>query len=864
MKSLPRWLRLWSLLVEGWVPRDDRERWREEWAAELQRMAASDAGFVDLAARAAGALPHAVALRWHSIVGELLGSDLRQAWRGLVRHPGFFALATLTLALGLGGVFAMTALVRAVFLEPLPIPDPDRVVWHWGVLPASDRASVSPPDYLDYSERTTVYEGFAAMSSSPFSVTARGEVEPTRLRARFVTADLLDVLGLAPVLGRGFVAEETEVGEPSTVLMSEAVWRSRFGGRRDVLGRTLDVDGRLLTVLGVLPSAVADLPGGDVDLWLPAPFASEGYHERRYHFLRPIARLRDGVSLELAQKELDGIAADLERAYPESNTGWSVRAVPLAEVATGPVRGVMTLFFGAVATVLLIACANVAGLLLARGSARRGEMALRAALGASRRRLLQLHLVEAALLALVAAVFGMALAAVLVRFAQRSAAAALPRVGSADEVLASPGFVLFAFGLAFALGLVFGAVPASRRDGGGVGAARRIVGGRERAIFRSRLVAVEIALSFLLLSGAFVFGRSLLETLAVDPGFRSERVVTLPVSLERGDAGRAFADRVLEEVEGLGTVESAALSTVVPMWAGRGDTYVYAADSPPGPEGAATALIGGVTPDYFRSLSIPILHGRTLRTGESGVVVVNRAFAEWMFGSDDPIGRRIVVDVGTDTDRDGLEVVGVVGDVRQLGPRIEPQREFYLPLASSDVGEAQLVVRTSGDPAAALATIRATIGALDAQQALEPARTLPDIAEDTTAVPRLQARLVGLLAGFAVVLAVVGLFGLLASLVSERRREIAVRRALGATSLGVGRWVAGQVSRSLVWGLGLGGIAVLALSRFVEGLVFGVAPLDPLSVVLAALLLATTAFLAAAPPLRRALGIDPARELRGE
>jgi putative ABC transport system permease protein len=790
--------------------------------------------------------------------------DVGFALRLLAKNKAFTLAATLTLAIGIGGTTVMFTIVDAVVIRPLPFPGPDRLVWGWGRFPQSDSASISPPDFMDYRAQAKSL-GVAAMTSFSLPTEVSGNGEPEVLAVRPVSAGFFETLGAAPVLGRTFVGADEQEERPLVAAISHGYWQGRFGSDPAVVGRTLVLDGKPVTVVAVM-GAGFDFPGG-VEIWTPLPLRSGEMHVRRFHFLRLIGRVRDGATTASAQAELDAIAAVLAREYPASNQAWSVRLVSLREALLGPARTPVLVSFGAVLCVLLIACVNVVNLLLARAASRAGEMAIRAALGAGRTRILRQLLAEGVVLALLGGLAGVAVAHGGVQAVRTFAPEGAARLLSASidaRVLA------FALAVSLATGLLFGLAPAraaARLDlRGAVG--NRLAGGPPRRV-RTALVVAEVGIAATVLVGAGLLSRSLFELLRVDPGFDPRPVLGAVLQLPEArypddDRRRAFAAGIVEEARSVPGVAHAAVTSRLPMAPQGGDTYFTIEGEPAPVEGKPTADIRAVSPGYFETMRIAVARGRDFgisdAPGAPPVVIVNEPFVRRFFAGGNPLGRRLAIDMGKTI---VAEVVGVVEGVRQYSLNFEPNAAMYVPFAQIPAPTVNLVVQASGPPASAMAGIRSAIQRLDRSLPVEVVAQSQRVAR-SAAESGFRTALIGAFAVVALVLSAIGIYGLLAGLVAERRREIGVRVALGAGASEVVALVVRESVRLAAFGLALGAVASLALGRLVSGLLFGVRPWDPLTFVGVAVVMTAAAAAASLVPARQVARVDPATILRQE
>jgi len=797
---------------------------------------------------------------------EAWAQDLRYALRGLGREPRFALLVVLTLAVGIGANTAMFSIVNGVLLSPLPFPAPDRLVRLYGSFSRNDTAGISPPDFLDYRERNDVFESMAARTVSS-TATLSGDGDAEEVRSGTVTANYFATLGVAPALGREFRSEEEEGGPHDVVVLSHGLWQRRYGADPDVLGRTIVVNGRAREVVGVMPPAF-DMPPG-AELWVPIPFGIPETSVRRFHFLRGVARLRPGVPIDAAQADLDVIARDLERTYAENAT-WKLNVVPLREEVVGPVRPALVLLSAAVALVLLIACGNVASLMLARATARQGEMAVRRALGASRGRLARQLLTESATYALAGGAVGLALSRLALDAVRVMAPDTLPR---ANAVAIDGRVLLFTLATALATGLLSGIGPALARRQAVLGEAAsgtRTSEGRGRRRARETLVVAQVAMSLALLVSAGLLVQSLWRLQQVAPGFEPAGVLAARVSLssatyETRDDVEAFFTPLLDETRALPGVERAGLVDIAPLGGGN-DTLVHLEDRPPAAESDKVyAQVRAVAGDFFETLRIPIVEGRALadtdRPGAPNAVVVNRTLAATLTPGGRALGSRLVLDFGEPY---VAEVVGIAGDVREWGPGVPAPPIMYVSNHQETRWWMTLVVRTSLPPSALAAPLRAIVRRLDPAVPLADVTTLDDRIEGASARPRFRAMLLGAFATTAFLMAVLGLYGTLSYSVSRRTREMGVRLALGARPADVLGLVVRQGLALVAVGLVIGLAGAVAASRLIEEQLFEVTPTEPFVYALVTAALAATGVLACLVPAHRASRVDPVTALRVE
>jgi predicted permease len=810
---------------------------------------------------------------------DTLRQDLRLALRTLRRAPGFATVAVLCLALGIGANTAVFSVVNAVLLRPPPVAEPDRLVRLWEAeRRGGGYGSVSFPNYRDWAREARAFTGLAAYHGR--SLTLGGAGEPERVQAVAATANVFRVLGVQPLLGRAFAPGEDAPDRPAVVVLSEGIWRRRFGADPAVVGRTIPLDTATATVVGVMPAALsARLSPVGADLWVPYRPSPEQAAARGDKGLSVLGRLGLGVTLEQAAAQLRAVAARLERAYPETQTNTSARVVPLRDDVVGGARRPLGVLLGAVALVLVIACANVAGLLLARASARRPEVAVRLALGASRAALVRQFLVEGLVLSFAGAAVGAALAWAGLRVLAPLAAGALP---VADD-LTLDGRVLAALaGVAMLSGVAVSLVPALRASApgaagrltGALGGQRTTVGGDQQRA-RGALVVAELAFSLVLLVGAGLLLRGFVALRGTPSGLVTAHVLTahVPVPAGRyppGTGPTRLVGPVLERVRAIPGVRSAGAISLLPVQsAWTWGNFTVEGRLTPAPDDAPSAELRLTSPGVFRSLGIPVRAGRdfTDADGHPGarVVIVNEALAREALAGADPLGQRLR--------RTGevYTVVGVVGDVRQAGLDQAPHPELHFPSGDSTAAAAPwvpdhltLVVRTAGPPAAVAAAVRDAARAVDPGAPVFDVQTMDAVVTRSLGGRRLTLYLLGSFAGVALALAAAGLYGVIAYLVAQRTRELGVRVALGARPGDVVRLVLWGGARLTALGVGLGLVGALALSRLLEGLLYGVGARDPLTFAAVPVVLAGVALLAAYVPARRAGCVDPLLAIRGE
>jgi putative ABC transport system permease protein len=795
--------------------------------------------------------------------------DLLYALRRLWAAPGFTLVAVLTLALGIGANAALFSIVNGVLLRPLPYPDPDRLVRVVGLYEGKP-VVMSPANFLDVRAAAATLEGLAAYDNTAFTLTGGGE--PHRVEAAEVTANFFDVLGVRPALGRGFEGGENDPGRAKVVVLGHGLWAQRFAGDPGVLGQAVVLDGQPYTVVGVA-AAGFDFPG-TTQLWVPMLHDAQFLQARGAVYLGTVARLAADASIEHARAELRGIAERLEAQHKDQNEGLGMGAIPLRDHVVGDVSRALTLLLGAVGFVLLIACVNVANLLLARHAARGHELAVRTALGAARGRIVRQLLTEAVVLGVAGGALGMAVASwgrELLLALQPGDLPRLAETGIDSTVLA------FCACLSVLTALLFGAVPAlaaTRRDP--TLALRE--GGRglfSRSRLGPSLVVGEVALAATLLAGAGLLLRTFSELRRVDPGFETPKALTFRTALPEAlydDARRLSFYRALEErIAAQPGVTAVGATMALPLSEVRFSISFDVAGRPPLPPAQQPSLeVRVATPGYLRAMGIPLLAGRPFTAGDSReappVVLLSREAVRRHFPDEDPIGKHITLGWGSGpgAPKAGGTVVGVVGDVKDHGLAEAHPPEIYLPYAQRPMLNMSLVVRTADDPARLTTAIRATLHDLDPNLPMLRVQTLEDVVSGSIARPRFYALLLAFFAATALALAALGVFGVLSYAVSQRSREIGLRLALGAVPSDLLRMVLGEAVRLVAIGLAIGIPVALLLSRSLASLLFGLTPTDPTTLAGVVIVLGAAALFAAALPAWRAARLDPLHALRIE
>ena len=795
--------------------------------------------------------------------------DFRFSLRSLLKRPGFTAIALLALALGIGANTAIFSLVNAVILQPLPYRDPDRLISVYGTRNRSSQGSVGPTDFLDYRSQNKTFEQFAASGSMMLPMNLTGSGEPERLNASIITGNYFDTFGVRPALGRGFSLENEKTGQDHVTVLSHAFWQTRFGGDPNIVNKTINLDGKAYEVLGVMPAEVV-LPQ-PAQLWVPINFdADPEMKMRNARFLRGIGRLKEGVTLDQAQTDTDLIAAQLEQQYPDSNTGWSLRLIPLREILVGGSRTMLFILFGAVGFVLLIACANVANLLLVRAAARQKEIAMRTALGASRLRIIRQMITESLLLAIFGGALGALLAVAGVKLLVSLGEDNIPRTANVKIDATVLAFTLL---ISLATGLLFGLAPAIRtmkenlvdalKDG--------IRGGSEATVknrTRSLLVVFESAIAVMLLIAAGLLIRSLVALQNVDPGFDPNNVLTLRVDLPRQkyntpEKASNFFEQLETRVAGLPGVEAVGLITDLPL-SGEARDMPYRVEGRPATSDIAFVDFRRVNKNYFSAMRIPLRRGRNFTEQEvrqsDKAIVVSQAFVDSVFPNEEALGKRLIIWSGIRNEP--YEIIGIVGDTRYQSLQGEPSATMYVP--TRELLFVNLVIRTQGDPLSLVGGVRKEVNALDPDQPIAAIRPMTEWVAMSAAGARYRTTLLGLFALLAMILAATGIYGVMSYSVAQRTQEIGVRMALGARPLDVLKLVVRQGMMLALIGVIVGLAGALALTRVMSSLLFGVTERDPITFVAVAALLIVVAFISCFVPAHRATRVDPLIALRYE
>ena len=799
--------------------------------------------------------------------------DIRYAFRTLGKSPGFTAIVVLTLALGIGANTAIFSLVNAVLLAPLPYKQPDKLVmvWSTNVAKGYKNFPVSGGQYAEWKSGNSVFDGMAASSDDLYTLTGAGE--PQVVIGYQFSADYFRLLGTRPALGRTFLDEEDRPGGPDVVVLSDAIWRRTFAADPAIVGKSITLTGKPFMVVGVMPSSFK-YPSL-VELWTPLALPASFLTNYDDTPLRVLARLKPGVTLKQAQAQMDSIEQRLAREHPQTDSGNSTTVIPLREQIAGDVKMPLLILLGAVGFVLLITCANVASLMLARAAGRRREIAIRIALGASRGRLIRQFLTESLLLSLLGATLGLLIAGgamnlLLSIFPNNIANLNIPQVTSIPMDARVFSFTLLA---ALLTGLLFGLAPvltfhASASAEGLKESNRSVTASSGELRSRSALVVSEFALTLMLLVGAGLLIASFRNLLRGNLGFDADHVISAQLFLSTKPEKRlAFVNDAMERITQLPGVESVGAAGFMPLsgfW-GEADFTVQGQPEPaPGQKPSAKSDL--VTPDYFRAMGISLLKGRTFtgqdRKGAAQVVVVNETLARKEFGSQNPIGQRL--NFGDSKKSDLWEVVGVVSDIHDFGLEEKVRGNVFRPFAQIPVPVVAFVVRTSGPPSNLTSAVKQAIWSVDKDQPIYKIVGLDQLANESLALRRVSSVLLGAFSALALLLAGLGIYGVMAFSVAQRTHEIGVRMALGAQRASVLKMIAGYGMRIVLAGIAMGLAGSLALSRVIASLLYEVKPTDGLTFVLTSVLLCFVALLACYVPARRAMQVDPMVALRYE
>jgi predicted permease len=836
---------------------------------------------------------------WTFALVENFWQDVRYATRSLAKSPGFLGVVVFSLALGIGANTTIFSVINAAMLRSLPYPNAGRLAVIWATVPGHPDETEAPPiaELMDWKAQNHVFEDIALVSNVD-EATISGVGEPEAVHAQYMTPNFFSLLGVEPELGRIFRDEEMQ-DKFQTILISDGLWKRKFNGDPNVLGKSVNIEGVNSTVVGVMPPGFAPFNEGRIDLWMPINAASTRYLARMDHWLMPVGRLKAGVTLEQAQREMDVIARRLEQAYPEANKGVGKKVVSLREELNRGAGQALYPLLGAVAFVLLIGCVNVANLMQSRTETRHKEFAVRASIGASRRRLLQQLLIEGGILAAVGGSLGIALSFWGIQIF-RKLSGGFP---GADSIRIDGNVLLFTMCVSLATAALFALAPAIRasradlnavlREGG-----RRSSGSRGRA--RHFLAIAEVALAMVLLVGAGLMISTLIRLQQVKPGFDPKNVMTLEMTLPEGgkyieripggDMERplaqvnVFHQRLLEQVATLAGVESSGLITYAPLRGVAHRTFMIVGHPVPAPEDMTRVSYDEVSPGYFRTMRVPLKRGRFLMETDTEsaewVVVINEAFARQYFPNEDPIGReiRLAFDSYAVNESRPRRIVGIAGDTKQyvLNEDARPfvyasysQQEPVFPGGSVFTHlEGTLLIRTSGDlharEADLVAAVKKIVGGIDPDEPVTRIATMEEIITESVGDSRFYMRLMGIFAGMALLLSVIGIYGVMSYFVNQRTHEIGIRLALGAQRRDVLAMIAKLGLKLAGIGVLIGTILALGLTQLIKVFLFGVKPTDPITYCAVAVALVVVALVACYIPARRAMRVDPMVALRYE
>ena len=816
---------------------------------------------------------------------DSLLKDTRYAIRSLIKRPGFVAVAIITLALGIGANTAIFSVINAVVLRPLPYDDPDRLVMVWETIAGNDRRSVAPGNYVDWRDHNKTFAGMSAVFNGNFNLTGNGE--PERINGATVTSNLMDVLGVPAQLGRTFQPDDDAHQDRRIVLISDGLWKRRFGVDKDVIGRNITIDEASYTVVGVMPSGF-QFPVKS-DLWvlgrdrnavsasLISQFPDNDWtHERDAHFLSVVGRLKPGASLSQAQSDIAGIARRAEQEFPNTNEGLSSNVVSLHTQIVGEVQGLLFILLGAVAFVLLIACTNVANLMLARSVKREREMAIRVAVGAGRWRLVRQLLTESLLLSFAGGLAGLFLSTWVVDLFIKLSPGDIPRL---DEAAVDLRLLGFTFVVSLLTGIGFGLLPAfhgtrvrlssSLKEGG------KTTSGRLHRTTRNVLIASEIALAQILVVGAGLLILSYVRASQINPGFNPLGVLSAKIApsakkYPNPKAKAAFYSVVLDRLSHLPGVQSVGMVMNLPLSGASMNRGFRAEGRPePKPDENITMDYQVVNEDYFRTMEVPVVRGRAFTKSDTEtserVIVINQTLARRYWPNEDPIGRRMAIGESS-KETSWRTIVGVVGDMRHasLSESAVPTAFTVYTQDLESWPRMAFVVKTDIDPVALTSSVRSALTAIDPSQPVYAIEPMEKLVNDAIAPRRFVMSLIGLLALIALVLSAVGVYGVISFSVSERTHEMGIRMALGARKGDVLALVLGQSARIAAFGIVLGLIGAFALTRLLKALLFEVSPTDPITFASVAVLLGVVALIACYIPARRATKVDPVVALRYE
>jgi predicted permease len=880
--------RFWYWLIRAAgviVPRRLRADWQQGWEAELcyREMLLSQwdnlnwLTKLDLLRRSIGAFTDALWMQTYRWEDEMF-QDLRFGLRMLLKKPGFTLMTVLMLALGIGANTAIFSVVNGVLLKPLPYNAPEELIRVFESSQSQPKFPMALGNFQDYREQNTTLSGLALYTQQ--DVELAQDDNPERLTALGITSGFFELLGVQPLLGREFQREDELPSQNAGIILSHRLWQQRFNGDPGIVGKPLTLSGRLFTIIGVMPAGVQHV-GGDyrstphgenIDVWWPLELPPQA--GRNAHFCNAIGRLKSGVSATEALTDFNIIAERLAQQFPNSNRLWRIAMQPLHEELVGRTRTTLWVLLGTVFFVLLIACVNVANLLLARATAREREMAVRAALGAGRRRIIRQLLTESLLLSTLGSACGILLAKWAIDALRLFGPQQLPRL---QAVSIDGQILLFTLALTLLTSVLFGLAPALQsgrinlnemlKEGGRSG-----TGGRRQRRLRNALVIVEVALALVLLVGAGLLMRSFWKLQQADPGFQAGQVLTTSLTLPGARYGErpkiaAFQEQLLERIAALPDVQVVGLTSDLP-WTGYDENASFNIEGrTSSPDDRPSARYHFVSPDYFRAISVPLLEGRFFNAADRQdaplVVLINQSFATRYWPGENAVSKRFTFS-SQPKEKDWFTVVGVVGDVKDSPTSVAAAPALYWSMLQQTPRQMIVAVRTNAEPLRLVEALRNEVRALDQNLPLADVRTLTTVATSAVANQRFTLWMVGLFALIALILAAVGIYGVLSYLVAQRRQEIAVRLALGAQTSDVLRLVIGQGMTLALSGVALGVVGAFALTRLMQKLLYGVSTTDPWTFIVIALLLIIVALLACWIPAYRAMKVAPVTALRHE
>jgi putative ABC transport system permease protein len=800
---------------------------------------------------------------------EALRQDLRYSFRSLAKKPGFTLVIILTLAIGVGANTAIFSVVNAVLLRALPFEQPERLVMVWGSQPrlGFSKNLISPATYFEWKEQNRSFSEMGAYTEAFWNLT--GEKDPERIKCLIATPSLLSMLGAKMIAGRNFTLDETQPGHNRVAIIGSNFFKRRFSSQSETLGQTITLNGQNYTIVGILPSDFT-LPGGQAELIIPFAPAPEQTNNRRARYLTVLARLSEGKTLEQAREEMKKLAAQQESQYPDLQAGQSVNVESFYKELVGQIEPALLVLFGAVGFLLLIACANVATILLTRASARKKEIAIRAALGATRLRIVRQLLTESILLSSMGGALGLLLGMWGIDLLVALIPDSIPRI---DAVKLDTSVLLFTMLTSLFTGLLFGLFPALKASRVDLYEALKDAGkSTSSSSSNSRtgnaLVVFEVAVSLVLLIGAGLMVKSFLLLQRVDPGFNPENGIAIDFSLPgryRDEIQRkAFFRQVIESAEKLPGVEAVGITSHLPLSDENGSrSFSIKESTVSDQEEKLQAEFRRITPDYFNALGVQILRGREFALQDNaespGVVIINQTLASQFFPNQEPIGKHLIIDDGSPRLR---EIIGIVKDVKHFSLEVEPKPELYVPFYDLSWPNMTMVVRTASDPTSIIGALRSEVSIIDKDVPLSNIKALDQYLDNSIGQQRFSMLLLGVFAIMALVLAIVGLYGVIAYSVVQRTHELGIRMALGAQPGDIIRLVIREGLILTTTGLVIGLIGAISLTRAMSKLLFSVSTTDPLTFIWFSLLLASVAIVACYIPARRATKVDPFEAIR--